>query len=114
MRADRIEAMTTPLPIVFATAIPKINGPRNSATAVIPRAARGEMAREEIIVATMLLESLMPFRKAYRRAKTTIAIRIGDTKSCPTSGNLDNNIGNDVGRLIPAVGCVAQVAIDLA
>jgi hypothetical protein len=51
---------TTSLPIVFATVgikVAKINAPENSATAVTPRATRGENAREEIIVETTLLES---------------------------------------------------------
>jgi hypothetical protein len=73
--------LTTTLPIVFATAIPKIKGPKNSATAVIPWAARMDMAREEIIVATMLLESLTPFRNAYKRAKKITPSKVGDTNS---------------------------------
>src|SRR5665648_1458 len=44
-------------PIVFATATPNRKGPENSATAVIYKALRGDMARENMIVATMLLES---------------------------------------------------------
>src|SRR5712692_3855640 len=45
------------LPMVLATATPKMNGPENSATAVTASATGGRKARDEIIVATMLLES---------------------------------------------------------
>ncbi len=38
------------------------------ATAVTPSATRGRNARDEIIVATMLLESWNPFRKSKMRA----------------------------------------------
>jgi len=48
---------TIPSPIVEATATPKINGPTNSAIAVSVRAIRGDIAREEMMVATRLLES---------------------------------------------------------
>jgi hypothetical protein len=47
-------ASTTSCPMVVATATPKTNGPMKFATAVVPRAMRGGMAREEIIVATTL------------------------------------------------------------
>jgi hypothetical protein len=62
-RAARITSMvivpglTMSCPMVLATATPKIKGPKNSDTAVTPNATRGRKAREEIIVATMLLES---------------------------------------------------------
>src|SRR5512146_937651 len=46
--------LSTWAPMVVATATPKRKGPRNSATAVIVSACRGESARDEIIVATML------------------------------------------------------------
>ena len=39
------------------TATPKMNGPTKFARAVISRAICGRMARDEIMVATMLLES---------------------------------------------------------
>src|SRR5664280_295020 len=61
-----------------------MKGPRNSATAVINRAARADKARDEIIVATILLESFRPFRNAYTRAKMAMAIRTGDTNSTRT------------------------------
>ena len=48
---------TMSLPIVVATATPKMNGPTKFARAVISRAICGRMARDEIMVATMLLES---------------------------------------------------------
>jgi small neutral amino acid transporter SnatA (MarC family) len=70
--------ITTSRPIVVATATPKINGPQNSATAVIVKANRGENAREEIIVATILQESVMPFRKVLARANTIMTIVMDD------------------------------------
>jgi hypothetical protein len=66
-------------PIVYATAMPKIKGPKNSATAVMFWAARIDRAREEIIVATILLESFKPLRNANRRARKMIAMMTGDT-----------------------------------
>ena len=56
--------LTTTRAMVFATAIPKTKGPLNSAKAVKPIAVRCDSAREEIMVATMLLESLAPLRNA--------------------------------------------------
>ena len=44
-------------PMVFATATPKINGPENSAIDVMVSAHLGDIALEEIMVATILLES---------------------------------------------------------
>ena len=55
--------------MVVATATPKIKGPLNLATAVNASAIRGRMAREEIIVATTLLESWTPLRKSKASAK---------------------------------------------
>ena len=54
--------VTIPCPMEYATATPKMKGLTVSVTAINARAARGDMAREEIIVATILLESLNPFR----------------------------------------------------
>jgi hypothetical protein len=54
--------------MVSATATPKINGPKKLATAVIPRAVRGEYALLAIMVATILLESWTPFKKSNTRA----------------------------------------------
>ena len=74
-----VPGVTISLPMVVATATPKISGPENSATAVVPRATRGEKAREEIMVATMLLESCTPFRKSKTRANAIAASRMGVT-----------------------------------
>lgn len=60
---------TTSFPMVSATATPKINGPKKFATAVIPRAVRGENALLAIIVATILLESWIPFKKSKASAR---------------------------------------------
>jgi len=68
---------TIPLPIVCATATPKMNGPENSATAVTPSATRGENARDEIIVATTLLESWMPLRRSNEAPITITAMSTG-------------------------------------
>ncbi len=59
----------TSFPIVVATATPKRSGPENSETAAIPRAARGVMAREAIMVATTLALSWKPFRKSKVSAR---------------------------------------------
>jgi hypothetical protein len=61
--------------MVVATATPKMNGPTKLATAVNPSAMRGRIAREEIIVATTLLESCTPFRKSNVSAKRISMIR---------------------------------------
>ena len=69
---------TTSCPIVFATATPKMNGPDEIRPAPsFPRQRADEKARDEIIVATTLLESCTPFRKSKPRASTITAIRIG-------------------------------------
>ena len=59
--------------------MPKIKGPKNSAAAVMFWAARIDRAREEIIVATILLESFKPLRNANRRARKITAMMTGDT-----------------------------------
>jgi hypothetical protein len=60
--------------MVVATATPKRNGPTKWATALIDKALRGDMARDEIMVATMLLESWKPFRKSNVSAMVMITI----------------------------------------
>ncbi len=71
-------AITTSSPMVLATATPKMKGPKNSASAVIPNARRGESARDEIMVATTLLESWMPFKKSNRNARPMTTIMMVD------------------------------------
>ncbi len=56
-------------PMVRATATPNRNGPMNSPTVAIPSAVAGLKARDEIMVATMLLASRIPFRKSKIRAR---------------------------------------------
>jgi hypothetical protein len=51
-----------------------MNGPKKFATAVTPNATLGEKAREEIIVATTLLESWIPFRKSNISDKAITAM----------------------------------------
>ena len=55
-----------------------MNGPTKFARAVKPRAARGDRARDEIIVATTLLESCTPFRKSNPSAKIISSIAADD------------------------------------
>jgi hypothetical protein len=66
---------TTSLPIVVATATPKRKGPAKWAAALMSSAIRGETARDEIIVATMLLASWKPFRKSKTKAIAIMTIR---------------------------------------
>ena len=54
----------SPLPMVVATATPKMNGAQNSATAVSAIARRGLTARDDIAVATMLEASFEPLVKS--------------------------------------------------
>jgi hypothetical protein len=51
-----------------------MKGPMKFATAVIHSATRGGKAREEIMVATTLLESWTPFRKSNTRASMMTAM----------------------------------------
>src|SRR3990172_10336387 len=87
-----------------------MNGPRKFATAVTPKATFGENAREEIIVATTLLESWMPFRKSNTsdRPMTTITRAV---MSGFLSSYLDHDVGDHVGGLVSPVGGVAQVTV---
>jgi len=71
----RYSDATISCPMVFATATPKMKGPENSAMAVIARATRGRMAREEIMVATILLESFTPLRKSNTIANAIRTIK---------------------------------------
>ena len=64
-------------PRLRATATPNKNGPTNSPRAVSSRAARGCSAREEITVATMLAESLRPFKKTNKKARMKNKVNIG-------------------------------------
>ena len=68
----KCEGSTMPLPIVAATAVPKKKAPTNSKTEAMMRAHFGEMALEEIMVATMLEESWKPLEKSNRSASPTV------------------------------------------
>src|SRR3989304_1172678 len=103
---------TISLPTVFATVTPKRNGPRNSATAVIPRAVCGWNAREEIMVATILLESRIPFKNSKINAR--IITRINSEDIVTLSGSLYNDIRDRVRGFISAICCIGQMPIDLA
>src|SRR4030065_929256 len=72
---------TTSCPIVSATATPNMNGPQKLARAVIPRALRGENARLATMVATMLLESWIPFKKSNIRAKMIVTMSKADKEN---------------------------------
>src|SRR5512143_1527213 len=63
-----------------------MNGPENSASAMVPSATRGEKARDEIIVATMLLESCTPFRKSKHSARAITAMSTGVMNRPPPDG----------------------------
>ena len=65
-----------PRPIELATATPNTNGPANSAKMVIPKATRGEYARDETMVETTLRESCIPFRKPKNRVRAMMAMKI--------------------------------------
>src|SRR5688572_7101764 len=65
-------------PIVRATVTPKRKGPRNSAIAVMLNAVRGPKARDEIMVATILLASRMPLRKSKTSARAITIMSSGD------------------------------------
>ena len=62
--------LTIPFPTVEATATPKINGPKNTATATQDKAQRGGTAREAIAVATILELSLEPVINPKARVAT--------------------------------------------
>src|SRR5205823_2643138 len=100
---------TRSLPIVLATATPKMNGPENSARAVTVMATPGRKAREEIMVATMLLESRKPLSRLKKSARPMRSSRSGGKSG---SGHLDHDVADDVGGLIAPVGGVAEVTID--
>ena len=68
---------TIPPPMVLATATPKMKGPENSAMATSVSDHRGESALEEIMVATMLLESWIPFKKSKPKPNTNKAVIVG-------------------------------------
>src|SRR5512145_2311930 len=55
----------------------------------------------------------MPLRKSKTRASTMTAIIRSDMDSSH-SGSLDHDVGDHIGSFVPAIGGVAQMAIDLA
>ena len=59
-----VSAGTRSLPIVRATATPNKNGPAKLPRAAIISAARADIAREEMIVATTAALSWTPFKKS--------------------------------------------------
>ena len=65
---------TTSCPMDVASTTPKRNGPAKWATARMPNALRGDIAREEIMVATMLLASWKPFKKSNTKAMAMMMI----------------------------------------
>src|SRR5947209_8231225 len=88
------------LPMVLATATPKINGPENSAAAVTASATAGGNARDEIIVATILLASRKPLSKLKKSARPMSSSSGGVTGG---SGHLDDDVADDVGGLVAPV-----------
>src|SRR5512138_3724345 len=132
---------TISAPIVLATVTPNKKGPRNSATAAIPSAVRGPKARDEIIVATILLASRIPFRKSKTSARAITRISswgiVGNCHCEPAgnnlvldyeiatadehrlamtgfSGLLHHDIGDDISRLVATVCCVREMPVHLA
>src|SRR6185436_17754500 len=110
--ASRVRApdCTTWSPIVFATTMPNKNGPRNSAIDVIPSAVCGANAREEIMVATTLLESRMPVRKSNSSASAMTMMSSLDI----SDGSLHffyDNVCNNVSGFVSAIGCVREVTV---
>jgi hypothetical protein len=90
----------------------KQKGTQKLRTAVIPSAVRGRKAREEIIVATILLESRIPLMNSNTSARII-------TRSSPFEINsmlsfLYHDICNDVRRLVAAICRIRQVAVYLA
>ena len=57
---DWTSLRVTNLPMVLATAVPPSNGPRNSKVPTMITACTGVMARDAMIVATMLAASWKP------------------------------------------------------
>src|SRR5690349_8992126 len=98
--------------MVFATPVPKRNGPANSATAVMPNATRGWNVLDEIIVATILLESRNPLKNPKASASTITTLSSADEKNKLCL--LHHDISDDVGSLVPAVRGVGEMTIYLA
>jgi hypothetical protein len=73
-----------PVAIVAATAVPKRNGPMNSATLATKSAWRGVRLRDATAAATMLPLSTTPFRNAKTSARTMTA-SVGKDKTIPES-----------------------------
>src|SRR6266851_6381435 len=102
---------TRSLPMVLATATPKMNGPENSATAVTAMATAGRKARDEIMVATMLLASRKPLSRLKNSARPMRSSSSGGKSGL---GHLDDDVADDVGGLVAPVGGVAEVPVDFA
>jgi hypothetical protein len=68
---SKVETSIIFFPIVWATKVPKRNGPMNSPNAAIPNAIRGVIAPVVIIVATTLAASWKPLVNPKKRAKAT-------------------------------------------
>src|SRR5438270_3433224 len=63
---------TMPLPMVFATAVPKKNAARKLKAAAQKTAKRGESTRVDTTVAMLFAASWNPFRKSKIRAQSTL------------------------------------------
>jgi hypothetical protein len=109
-KVSKCESTISP-PTVFATVTPNRNGP-NSATAVTPNAVFGRNAREEIMVATILLESRIPLINSKTSARIITRINSEDINTLLSF--LYNNICNNIGGFISAVSRIGQVTIHLA
>lgn len=85
------------------------------ASAVAPRATGGENARDEIIVATTVQESLRPFIKEKPSPNMITVMRMGDMEGYDSFlCDLDDDISDDIGSLIAAIRRVAHMTVHLA
>src|SRR5690606_22624952 len=114
INASRVKSceLTISLPTVLATVTPNRKGPRNSATAVKPSAVCGRNAREEIMVATILLESRIPLMNS--KINASIITKRSSLEINGMLSFLHHNIRNGICRFIAAVCRVRQMAVHFA
>src|SRR5687768_2451077 len=113
-KASRVSTCesTMPSPIVFATTTPKRKGPKNAATAVSPNATSGRKARDEIMVATILLESRIPLKNSKINARVITRVNSGDIDTLLSL--LHYNIRDDIRRFVSAICGIREMTIHFA
>src|SRR6185295_10418527 len=108
------ERSIIPLPMVFATPVPRTNAATKLKNAAQATALWGERTRVETTVAMEFAASWKPFRKsnvrATRMTRTTMAVAA--VKGAP-SGVLDEDVADDVGVVLALVAGVLQPVVDL-